>query len=61
MMSSMVILITNLQNNVMFQVVIFVRSVARARELNKLLNECNFPSVCIHSGMNQSERIQSYK
>jgi hypothetical protein len=35
------------------QVVIFVKSVQRANELNKLLNECNFPSVCIHRGMNQ--------
>ena len=32
------------------QVVIFVKSVARARELNKLLNECNFPSTAIHAG-----------
>ena len=32
------------------QVVIFVKSVARARELNRLLNECNFPSTAIHAG-----------
>ena len=38
------------------QVVIFVKSVSRAAELNKLLSECNFPSICIHSGMNQEER-----
>lgn len=38
------------------QVVIFVKSVPRARELNRLLNECNFPSVCIHRGMQQEER-----
>jgi len=43
------------------QVVIFVKSVARANELNKLLIECNFPSVCIHSGMLQDERIARYK
>lgn len=43
------------------QVVIFVKSVARANELNKLLTECNFPSVCIHSGMPQEERITRYK
>ncbi|KAL5697997.1 RNA helicase [Ranunculus cassubicifolius] len=39
------------------QVVIFVKSVSRAAELNKLLVECNFPSICIHSGMKQEERI----
>jgi superfamily II DNA/RNA helicase len=38
------------------QVVIFVKSVARAKELNKLLVECNFPSICIHRGMKQDER-----
>lgn len=38
------------------QVCIFVKSVSRATELNKLLVECNFPSVCIHSGMSQEER-----
>jgi ATP-dependent RNA helicase UAP56/SUB2 len=39
-------------------VVIFVKSVARARELNRLLNECNFPSTTIHSAMRQEERLQ---
>ncbi|KAL8483355.1 hypothetical protein ACS0TY_026162 [Phlomoides rotata] len=39
------------------QVVIFVKSVNRAAELNKLLVECNFPSICIHSGMSQEERV----
>lgn len=39
------------------QVVIFVKSVNRAAELNKLLVECNFPSICIHSGMSQEERF----
>lgn len=38
------------------QVVIFVKSVSRSAELNKLLVECNFPSICIHSGMSQEER-----
>ena len=36
--------------------VIFVKSVARAKELNKLLVECNFPSICIHSAQKQEER-----
>lgn len=43
------------------QVCIFVKSVSRAKELNKLLVECNFPSVCIHSGMKQEERIARYQ
>ncbi|KAF9400496.1 Suppressor of the cold-sensitive snRNP biogenesis mutant brr1-1 [Podila epigama] len=43
------------------QVCIFVKSVSRANELNKLLVECNFPSICIHSKMEQEERIARYK
>lgn len=43
------------------QVCIFVKSVNRAIELNKLLTECNFPSICIHSHMPQEERITRYK
>lgn len=43
------------------QVVIFVRSVSRAVELNMLLIECNFPSIAIHSRLLQEERIQRYK
>jgi len=43
------------------QLVIFVKSVNRASELNKLLNECNFPSTCIHSVLKQDERIDRYK
>jgi len=43
------------------QVVIFVRTVNRARELNKLLTESGFPSICIHSQMKQEERIKKYK
>jgi len=43
------------------QLVIFVRSVSRAAELNQLLVECNFPSICIHSQMKQEERIERYK
>uniref|UniRef100_A0A0E0FN04 RNA helicase n=1 Tax=Oryza nivara TaxID=4536 RepID=A0A0E0FN04_ORYNI len=43
------------------QVVIFVKSVSRAAELNKLLCECNFPAISIHSGMTQEERLTRYK
>ena len=42
-------LLDNLEFN---QVVIFVKSIPRANELNKLLVECNFPSIC----MPQEER-----
>eukprot|EP00630_Chrysocystis_fragilis_P007123 CAMPEP_0197387104 /NCGR_PEP_ID=MMETSP1165-20131217/318_1 /TAXON_ID=284809 /ORGANISM="Chrysocystis fragilis, Strain CCMP3189" /LENGTH=428 /DNA_ID=CAMNT_0042912405 /DNA_START=225 /DNA_END=1511 /DNA_ORIENTATION=- len=43
------------------QVVIFVSKVARATELDRLLQECNFPSICIHGAMSQEERITRYK
>merc|ERR1711920_117579 len=43
------------------QVVIFVKSVQRAVALDKLLVECNFPSIAIHSGLNQEDRIARYK
>ncbi|CAB16225.1 ATP-dependent RNA helicase uap56 [Schizosaccharomyces pombe] len=43
------------------QVVIFVKSVSRANELDRLLRECNFPSICIHGGLPQEERIKRYK
>jgi len=38
------------------QVIIFVKSTLRANELNRLLNECNFPSIAVHSGVSQEER-----
>ncbi|KAG9299447.1 hypothetical protein G9A89_009400 [Geosiphon pyriformis] len=43
------------------QVCIFVKSVQRADQLNKLLCECNFPSICIHGKMTQEDRIHKYK
>jgi len=43
------------------QVVIFVKSVQRAVALDKLLVECNFPSIAIHSGLSQEDRITRYK
>eukprot|EP00927_Polykrikos_kofoidii_P037329 TRINITY_DN3146_c0_g1_i1.p1 TRINITY_DN3146_c0_g1~~TRINITY_DN3146_c0_g1_i1.p1 ORF type:complete len:473 (-),score=96.89 TRINITY_DN3146_c0_g1_i1:89-1426(-) len=43
------------------QVVIFVKSVQRAIALDKLLVECSFPSIAIHSGLNQDDRIARYK
>jgi ATP-dependent RNA helicase UAP56/SUB2 len=43
------------------QIVIFVKSVQRAIALDKLLVECSFPSIAIHSGLTQEERIGRYK
>ncbi|CAG7854411.1 ATP-dependent RNA helicase SUB2 [Serendipita indica DSM 11827] len=43
------------------QVVIFVKSVGRAVELDKLLRECGFPGTTVHSGLSQEERISRYK
>merc|ERR1712127_27613 len=43
------------------QVVIFVKSGQRAVALDKLLCECNFPSIAIHSGLSQEDRIARYK
>ena len=43
------------------QVIIFVKSTQRANELNKLLSSCNFPSIAVHSGLPQEERIERYK
>lgn len=42
------------------QVVIFVNGVRRCKELNKLLLECNFPSMCIYGGLAQEERLDRY-
>jgi ATP-dependent RNA helicase UAP56/SUB2 len=43
------------------QVVVFVKSVQRAVALDKLLVECSFPSIAIHSGLSQEDRIARYK
>jgi ATP-dependent RNA helicase UAP56/SUB2 len=43
------------------QVVIFVAKVKRAVELSRLLEDCNFPSICIHSTLKQEERIARFK
>jgi len=42
------------------QVVIFVSKQVRARELDKLLQECQFPSIHIHGNMKQEERLARY-
>jgi ATP-dependent RNA helicase UAP56/SUB2 len=38
------------------QVIIFVKNIVRCRELNRLLNEYNFPSIDIHGDLSQEER-----
>jgi len=40
------------------QVVVFVSKVARATELAKLLVECNFPAIFVHSKLSQPERLE---
>jgi superfamily II DNA/RNA helicase len=42
------------------QVVIFVNGVRRCKELDKLLKECQFPSMCIYGGLDQKERLERY-
>jgi len=42
------------------QVVIFVNGVRRATELDKLLVEHNFPSMCIHGKLTQTDRLDRY-
>merc|ERR1712168_1236131 len=42
------------------QVVIFVKSVQRCIALNELLKQQNFPSIDIHRGMQQKERLERY-
>lgn len=41
------------------QVVIFVKSTARANMLNRLLNEENFPSIATYGGLPQEKRYVS--
>ena len=38
------------------QVIIFVKNIKRCKELNKLLNQCSFPSIAIHGDLPQEER-----
>jgi len=42
------------------QCIIFVSSVIRAQVLDKLLRSVNFPSICMHGGMDVSERINHF-
>ena len=42
------------------QVVIFVSGIRRCKELSKLLREQCFPSIAVHSGLKQNERLKRY-
>jgi len=43
------------------QVIIFVKSPERAKVLNQLLCDCNFPSIATFGRLKQEERIEKYK
>jgi len=48
------------------QVMVFVKSVIHAKTLNRILKKNEFPSLCVHSDLNQNERflfnrLQRYK
>merc|ERR1711881_66124 len=43
------------------QVIIFVKSPERAKTLNQLLYDCNFPSIATYGRLKQEERIEKYK
>jgi ATP-dependent RNA helicase UAP56/SUB2 len=43
------------------QVIIFVRTRKRASVLDQMLKKCCFPSMCVHSNLRQSERLERYK
>jgi len=43
------------------QVIIFVKNPERAKTLNQLLCDCNFPSIATYGKLKQEERIEKYK
>merc|ERR1711998_521798 len=43
------------------QVVVFVKTRQRASVLDQMLQKCFFPSICIHSNLKQTERLERYK
>lgn len=43
------------------QVVVFVRSRKRASQLNRLLKQCAFPSIAVHSDMAQRKRLALFR
>jgi len=43
------------------QVVVFVKTRQRAAALDKMLQKCFFPSMCIHGDLKQEERLDRYR
>lgn len=43
------------------QVMVFVKSKERAAALDKVLQQAFFPSIAIHSGLKQEERLERYR
>lgn len=43
------------------QVVVFVKTRQRAAALDKMLQKCFFPSMCMHSDLKQEERLERYR
>jgi len=43
------------------QVMIFVKSKERTTALNKILQESSFPSIFLHGGLTQEERLERYR
>jgi len=43
------------------QAIIFVRSKSRASELHNILSTCGFPSAVIHGGLDQTQRLDTYR
>jgi len=43
------------------QVVVFVKTKQRAAALDRMLQKCYFPSMCIHSDLKQEQRLERYK
>lgn len=54
--------LTDLLDSIDFnQLIIFVSKQNRAKELCNLLKESNFPAVCMHARLKQTERTELYK
>ncbi|KAI9292432.1 Asp-Glu-Ala-Asp box polypeptide 39A [Neoconidiobolus thromboides FSU 785] len=43
------------------QICIFVKSISRAKALERVLKNCSFPTICIHGNLDQPTRIQRYQ
>ena len=54
-------LVLLMNDSILLQVVIFVKSVQRCIALAQLLKEQNFPAIDIHRAMGQEERLKRYE